>query len=111
MAQIFSSRKYQVIEMAKTFKVQCFLTSIWEESLYKAWSQIVYSMIPNGPLLQSNLETFCEATEVEEVVLFEKATFLDVSHATHKRSKHRFKDVHRFEKISNMIKMFKLGCT
>jgi Ras-related GTP-binding protein A/B len=108
--KMFIARRDQVTEMAKPFNAKCFLTSIWEESLYKAWSQIVYSMIPNGPLLQSNLEMFCEATEVEEVVLFEKATFLDISHATHKRSKHRFKDVHRFEKISNMIKMFKLGC-
>ena len=38
------------------------------------------------------------------MVLFEKATFLVISHATH--TAHT--DVHRFEKISNIIKQFKL---
>ena len=38
------------------------------------------------------------------MVLFEKATFLVISHATH--TAHA--DVHRFEKISNIIKQFKL---
>jgi len=42
----------------------------------------------------------------DEVVLFEKATFLVISHASHKP--HR--DDHRFEKISNIIKQFKLSC-
>jgi Ras-related GTP-binding protein A/B len=77
--QVFIARRDQVAEMAKPFKAQCFMTSIWEESLYKAWSQIVYAMIPNGPLLQNNLEAFCEATEVEEVVLFEKVRLVRLS--------------------------------
>jgi Ras-related GTP-binding protein A/B len=33
----------------------------------------------------------------DEVVLFERATFLVISHATRKP----FKDVHRFEKVVN----------
>mmetsp|Transcript_42447 Transcript_42447/g.92284 ORF Transcript_42447/g.92284 Transcript_42447/m.92284 type:complete len:108 (+) Transcript_42447:160-483(+) len=39
--------------------------------------------------------------------MFERATFLVISHATKKH--HR--DVHRFEKISNIIKQFKLSCS
>lgn len=39
-------------------------------------------------------------------MLFERATFLVISHAT--RTPHR--DDHRFEKISNIIKQFKLSC-
>jgi len=49
-------------------------------------------------------------TEAEEVVLFEKATFLDISHTTQDRSKDMYADIHRFEKISNIIKLFKLSC-
>lgn len=28
-------------------KVFCYKTSIWDETLYKAWSQIVSYMLPN----------------------------------------------------------------
>lgn len=38
-------------------------------------------------------------------MLFERATFLVISHAT--ETKHT--DIHRFEKISNIIKQFKLS--
>jgi Ras-related GTP-binding protein A/B len=38
------------------------------------------------------------------MVLFERATFLVIAHATHAAHS----DVHRFEKISNIIKQFKL---
>jgi len=39
-----------------------------------------------------------------KMVLFERATFLVIAHATHAAHS----DVHRFEKISNIIKQFKL---
>ena len=41
-----------------------------------------------------------------EVVLFESTTFLVIAHAT--LAEHA--DIHRFEKISNIIKQFKLSC-
>lgn len=44
--------------------------------------------------------------KADEVVLFEKSTFLVISH--YDRVNHE--DVHRFEKISNIIKQFKLSC-
>ena len=58
-------------------------------------------------VLEKNLNEFCRVCDADEVVLFEKATFLVISHATHKS--HR--DMHRFEKISNIIKQFKLSCS
>jgi Ras-related GTP-binding protein A/B len=88
-------------------KPVCFRTSIWDETLYKAWSAIVYSLIPNVTQLESGLKKFCEISEADEVVLFERATFLVISHATNRG--HR--DEHRFEKISNIIKQFKLSCS
>jgi Ras-related GTP-binding protein A/B len=42
-----------------------------------------------------------------EVLLFERATFLVISFK--QRKEHR--DIHRFEKISNIIKQFKLSCS
>lgn len=51
-------------------------TSIWDETLFRAWSDIVYALVPNMGLLESHLKHFCEITEADEVVLFEKSTFL-----------------------------------
>lgn len=44
--------------------------------------------------------------ECDEVLLFERATFLIISFC--ERIRHR--DGHRFEKVSNIIKGFKLSC-
>lgn len=151
---------------------ECFGTSIWDETLYRAWSEIVTNLIPNMSLLESHLEDFCRACDAAEVVLFERATFLVVSHAqadasssssssgdadalgddgvadeaettttgdpgavatstavgassssSSSRSSSPVKggddaagrgapryDAHRFEKISNIVKQFKLSC-
>ncbi len=49
------------------FGPKYFRTSIWDETLYKAWSSIVYSLIPNISLLEEHLQEFrkiCNAVEV-----------------------------------------------
>uniref|UniRef100_A0A2K5C376 Ras-related GTP-binding protein n=1 Tax=Aotus nancymaae TaxID=37293 RepID=A0A2K5C376_AOTNA len=78
-----------------------------EWTLYKAWSSIVYQLIPNIQQLEMNLRNFAEIIEADEVLLFERATFLVISHYQCKEQR----DVHRFEKISNIIKQFKLSCS
>ena len=60
--------------------MKCFATSIWDETLYRAWSQIVYSLIPNMHVLEQQLKDFCTISGADEVVLFERATFLVISH-------------------------------
>ena len=55
--------------------------------------------------LERHLDQFARICDADEVVLFERATFLVISHATHRA--HR--DAHRFEKMSNIIKQFKLS--
>ena len=74
--------------------------------MYKAWSDIVHILLPNVDVLKANLKAFCDACSADEVVLFEKSTFLVI--ANHDWKGH--KDAHRFEKISNIIKQFKLSC-
>jgi len=106
--QIFLQRETELKQVSIPLKIQCFRTSIWDETLYKAWSSIVYSLIPNVQLLESHLGKFCNICEADEVVLFERATFLVISHATSAKD---HKDVHRFEKISNIVKQFKLSCS
>jgi len=65
---------------------QCFGTSIWDETLYKAWSEIVTNLIPNIGVLESHLSDFCRICDADEVVLFERATFLVISHAQAKKN-------------------------
>jgi len=105
--QIFKEREEDLKKWSKPLECTCFRTSIWDETLYKAWSSIVYKLIPNVHRLESSLEQFASIIDADEVLLFEKATFLVISHCQRKPHK----DVHRFEKVSNIIKQFKLSCS
>jgi len=105
--KIFTKREEELKELSKPLDCTCFGTSIWDETLYKAWSSIVYNLIPNVGQLESNLRKFTDALDADEVLLFERATFLVI--AQHQRKSHP--DIHRFEKISNIIKQFKLSCS
>jgi len=76
----FLDKRIKIIEKTKAFEVDCFKTSIWDETLYKAWSQIVYFLLPNVKTLEKNLAQFCNTLNADEVVLFERSTFLVISH-------------------------------
>ena len=104
---IFNEREAELRRRSLPLDISCFKTSIWDESLYKAWLSIVYSLIPNVRQLERNLKGFGTFVESDEVVLFERTTFLVISHATQREHD----DAHRFEKISNIIKQFKLSCS
>eukprot|EP01022_Parablepharisma_sp_SALTPOND_P016049 TRINITY_DN2312_c0_g1_i1.p1 TRINITY_DN2312_c0_g1~~TRINITY_DN2312_c0_g1_i1.p1 ORF type:complete len:268 (+),score=4.69 TRINITY_DN2312_c0_g1_i1:421-1224(+) len=103
--KIFEERKAQVIEKAEMFSVEVFSTSIWNETLYQVWSKITHCLIPKIELIEDGLKQLCKIVAGHEVVLFEKSTFLEIAHAQMKESK----DPHRYEKISNVIKRFKLS--
>ena len=107
--RVFAEAEERVGSLAAVhgLSTTCFKTSIWDETLYKAWSNIVYSLIPNIKQLEAHLGEFCDVCNADEVVLFERATFLVISQST--RVEHH--DMHRFEKISNIIKQFKLSCS
>lgn len=93
------------------FTIRGFQTSIWDESLYKAWSSIVCSLIPNMSAIQNHLKSFAEISEAQEAVLFEKTTFLVISHASATIEGDENLDPKRFEKISNIIKTYKQSCS
>lgn len=81
---ILDERKTLIAETCTNCGVehfQCYGTSIWDETLYKAWSEIVTNLIPNISLLETHLQKFCRICDADEVVLFERATFLVISHA------------------------------
>lgn len=64
-------------------------------------------LIPNVAVLENSVTHFANVIEADEVLLFEKATFLVISHCQSKKNR----DSHRFEKVSNIIKQFKLSCS
>jgi hypothetical protein len=105
--RVFAERSDGIRSRSLGIPVSFFRTSIWDETLYKAWSTIVYSLIPNVRDLETHLREFADMCDADEVVLFERSTFLVISNAT--RRPHA--DMHRFEKISNIVKQFKLSCT
>lgn len=104
---IFREREKDIKELSRPLHCTCFRTSIWDETLYRAWSSIVYMLIPNVKALENSLQQFTNIVDADEVLLFERATFLVISHC----QRRHHKDIHRFEKVSNIIKQFKLSCS
>lgn len=116
---VIMMEKLQKISNPFQFKLVGFPTSIWDESLYKAWSLIVCSLIPNMNLFNSNLLKFNQVLDAEEIILFEKTTFLVISSTASIQYQMQHQngnqangltevlDPKRFEKISNIIKTYK----
>jgi hypothetical protein len=44
--------------------------------IFQAWSNIVYQLIPNVQQLEGMLANFANIIDADEVLLFERATFL-----------------------------------
>ena len=63
----------------------------------------------NRKRFYSVLLLLVQICRADEVVLFERATFLVICHTSTKEQQQRA-DAHRFEKISNIVKQFKLSC-
>ena len=83
-------------------------TSIWDVSLYKAWSQIVQVMIPNLQFVHNSLKQVCLSAECDEIILFEKNSFLIIDSYERKPDT---KSIHKYERISTIVKQFKLSCS
>ncbi|KAM0755508.1 hypothetical protein T439DRAFT_307924 [Meredithblackwellia eburnea MCA 4105] len=94
-------------------ELKFFGTSIWNETLYKAWSVVVAHLMPSLSSLRSHLSHFLSVTSAAEVVLFERTTFLVIASVTAPEYDVEDSewDKRRFERISTMVKAFKLGCT
>ncbi len=86
--------------------VACFATSIWDQSLYKAWSSIIHTLVPNLAALEAHLRRLADSLAAEEIVLFERTTFLVVTHVTSALgARNPCRD--RFERLSNIVKTWK----
>ncbi|WKS78391.1 hypothetical protein CPCDC_6g2800 [Cryptosporidium sp. 43IA8] len=100
----------EIGRVASNMNYRVFPTTIWDETLFAAWSEIVYALIPNVGLLEKNLKILAESCNAVELVLFEKSTFLVISHAENSNTLDSKHHRSRFERISNICKQFKLTC-
>lgn len=83
-----------------------FATSIWDQSLYKAWASIIHDLVPNLSIIERNLANLGLAIEAEELLLFERTSFLAVSSWTSPEGQ-RNPTEDRLERMSNIMKHFK----
>lgn len=69
--------------------------------------------MPSLSSLRAHLSHFLSVTSAAEVVLFERTTFLVISSVTAPEFEgdNADWDKRRFERISTMVKAFKLGCS
>ena len=86
--------------------VTSYQTTIWDQSLYRAWGNIVHSLIPNLDIIEGYLGHLADVIEAEEIILFERTTFLTVTSVTSKIGDQN-PYVDRQERLSNIIKTFK----
>ncbi|KAN0118611.1 Gtr1/RagA G protein conserved region domain containing protein [Russula decolorans] len=98
-----------------TVSITVFGTSIHDESLYKAWSRIVHSIIPNAAVLSRHLTTFAQACSATEAILFERTTFLVIATSSPpgEGSPEQVKNdlsPTRYERTSELIKALKHSC-
>ncbi|KAI1421940.1 Gtr1/RagA G protein conserved region-domain-containing protein [Xylaria sp. FL1777] len=83
-----------------------FATSIWDQSLYKAWASIIHDLVPNLSVIESQLGSLGTIIEAEEMLLFERTSFLVVSSWTSEEGQHN-PTGDRQERMSNILKHFK----
>ncbi|KAJ1677133.1 hypothetical protein EV182_006807, partial [Spiromyces aspiralis] len=84
-ARVIEEYKEDLTPLLEGFYHEFFATTIWNFTLYQAWSCIVYRLIPNIARIEAYLEQFRKLCEAVEVVLFEKSTFLVVTNVGGKR--------------------------
>lgn len=81
-------------------------TSIWDQSLYRAWTQIVYFLVPNATTIEGMLGKLADLLDAKELILYERTTCLVITHISRGSGKSNpFAD--RFERISSILKTHK----
>lgn len=91
-------------------EMQLFATSIWDQSLYKAWASIIHDLVPNLSIIETQLASLGNAISADEILLFERTSFLVVSKWSSPHGDHNpYGD--RFERMSNILKSWKHTCS
>ncbi|KIJ69137.1 hypothetical protein HYDPIDRAFT_80087 [Hydnomerulius pinastri MD-312] len=112
---VFQRKVAELEKASGDFSVKVHGTSIYDETLYKAWSSIVNTLIPNAQNLSKHLRIFAEACSATEVILFERTTFLVIATSSSSDTSDSVAvhslDSKRYERTSELIKAFKQSCS
>jgi len=108
-AKMFKDVEARILAQSDGVRTTCFATSIFDDSLVRAWSFVIEALVPNVGAIQTKLRELLEATDATEVILLERATCLVVASATSDDSLSR--DVSRFQKLTACIKSFRVSCS
>src|SRR6202034_3494422 len=104
--RIYEERSALIRSRSEHFRIDTFGSSIWDQSLYKAWAGIVHKLIPNLTVIERFLSAFAKKIDAEEVILFERSTFLTVTSVTSEVGE--LNPIYdRHERLSNIMKAFK----
>ncbi|KAI9757505.1 MAG: GTP-binding protein gtr1 [Chaenotheca gracillima] len=105
-ARLYADRLAHIEDRSENFQITAFATSIWDQSLYRAWARIIYTLIPNVQAIEDHLKRLAQSIQAEEIILFERTTFLVVTHVTNEYgTENPCEDRH--ERLSNVVKTFK----
>lgn len=104
--EAYNNRVSIIKEKSEGFDVVPFATSIWDQSLYKAWAEIIHDLVPNLAEIERHLAELGTSIEAEELLLFERASFLVVSSWSSPLALQN-PTTDRYERLSNIIKNFK----
>lgn len=87
-------------------QVDFWATTIWDHSLYRAWTQVIYFLVPNAATIEGMLYRLAEAIDARELILYERTTCLVVTHVSRAMERgNPYND--RFERISSILKTHK----
>lgn len=106
--RVFNERADYVRQRSESFAESCtfYMTSIWDQSLYRAWTAVIYTLVPNASAIESLLGKLAAALDARELVLYERTTCLTVTHVTRgAESQNPFSD--RLERLSAILKAHK----
>ena len=104
--RIYEERVKLILQRTDGMTLETFASSIWDQTLYKAWAGIVHKMVPNLIVIEKFLNAFAQQLDAEEVVLFERSTFLMVTSVVSKLGEGN-PNPDRYERISNITKSYK----
>src|SRR5271169_3937308 len=76
---IYNDRVSLIRSKSGSFDPTPFATSIWDQSLYKAWAEIIHDLVPNLHQIEKHLGSLGKIIMAEEILLFERSSFLVVS--------------------------------
>lgn len=99
------AREGEIRRRALPTLTECHITTIWDESLFRAWSSIISPLllhsVPNFGLLTGELGRLMERSKADEVLFYEARTLLLLTHVGRRAAT---MDGRRFERISNVLR-------